>query len=918
MTSAFKSLLYLYSLLATLLFATSLSAYDLYWTEYADGSAVIMASDIDGQNAAPIVSGTDMASYAVDIAVTDSHIYWTGHEGGDVWRANRDGTQPERIIEPGGELALVLNLAIDEAAGKMYLADFANGIFSANLDGSGLTNLWSSNPTDYSGIALKNSSELLWVTTSTEWLYNQPVTPGAQPGAVELEGGTVTFGLAYDAGTDTVYYTNFEEGTLRSYNLGTNEGKLLHNGLVSPLGVKLSPDGTHLLIAERGRGISVFQIDNFGYQLLIDSAVAHFGVAVTANPAALPPGEPPVDRGVLFQASFEADPVGELPLRTSEGGVWSSIASNDNANGINRSHGITVETDEADIFGYGVDNKYLRIEDNSGGFIYGNLSDPTGVATLSFELYIMRTTITPPSGSERMGFGFFDASADRLHLLSVTPSDGRLRGSPSSTRNLTVLERMRLDIILNNTDQLVTYEDPSGAEKVLPPTMSHTWLDGELIAEYINARDEEAVTGDISQIRLPTHSSTDRLSIAIDNVTVFRGARVLEQLVEGVDPVFPPPPFGGHVEVDFEGIPTGEITRANIADFAHGNAEIKIFSTYDDEGNPLMQVVQDSENQFGEGTENQILRANGARNWSIEAANNFNEEVMTLRIDMIAESVSNGRLSSRFFNADGKVVSRLELRSGNTDSGAFGSDNSAYPELLWDYGVLNRFETVINNSANAITYATPRGGSKTLISGGTDLWLNGRLVFADSRDAYTASPSDPIMKYEIRAFSGNPWIGDIATLRTYAGVELVPVESAGGFADWLDAEFPGETDAAIIGADADPDGDGVSNLLEYALGLDPNAASREGLPVLGVGAFTVDGVEGEYLTLTATLLDAADFDFAVDVASELGDWAEGAGVAVGPGVSNGDGTTTYTFRDTEPVSSSERRFMRLSLSERIE
>jgi hypothetical protein len=66
------------------------------------------------------------------------------------------------------------------------------------------------------------------------------------------------------------------------------------------------------------------------------------------------------------------------------------------------------------------------------------------------------------------------------------------------------------------------------------------------------------------------------------------------------------------------------------------------------------------------------------------------------------------------------------------------------------------------------------------------------------------------------------------------------------FKDWQQHYWPGTTDPAIIGPAADPDGDGIDNLLEYALAADPTMADDSALPEIGVE--TVDG--RRYLTLT--------------------------------------------------------------------
>ncbi|MCW1884882.1 autotransporter-associated beta strand repeat-containing protein [Luteolibacter flavescens] len=52
------------------------------------------------------------------------------------------------------------------------------------------------------------------------------------------------------------------------------------------------------------------------------------------------------------------------------------------------------------------------------------------------------------------------------------------------------------------------------------------------------------------------------------------------------------------------------------------------------------------------------------------------------------------------------------------------------------------------------------------------------------------------------------------------------------YQEWIAGFFPGETDPLVIGPDADPDGDGSSNLLEYALGGDPDSGT--GKPVVHV------------------------------------------------------------------------------------
>lgn len=144
------------------------------------------------------------------------------------------------------------------------------------------------------------------------------------------------------------------------------------------------------------------------------------------------------------------------------------------------------------------------------------------------------------------------------------------------------------------------------------------------------------------------------------------------------------------------------------------------------------------------------------------------------------------------------------------------------------------------------------------------------------------------MSYTLNTFSTNPWESDIALVRTYGGVQLEGVTPPKeGFSSWQEVHFPGETDPTIIGPDS--------------------------LPLSGIATFTVEGVPGEYLTLTFTRPDGIrDLSYDVYVSSDLATWA--ATAALEETIANGDGTTTYIYRDGEPLGAFERRFMALDVA----
>lgn len=154
--------------------------------------------------------------------------------------------------------------------------------------------------------------------------------------------------------------------------------------------------------------------------------------------------------------------------------------------------------------------------------------------------------------------------------------------------------------------------------------------------------------------------------------------------------------------------------------------------------------------------------------------------------------------------------------------------------------------------------------------------------------------------------------GPVSQLRVYfegppAGVDLLADDvSLGylGYSAWR-IEYFGTLDRSGIAADdADPDGDGVENLLEYALGGDPLAANRAVLPILTVNEaskrlqITFDRVADPRLLYEVRATEALD-------ESPQAIWS-----------SSGDANIAgrVTVSDSEEISAIEQRFLRLRVS----
>ena len=126
----------------------------------------------------------------------------------------------------------------------------------------------------------------------------------------------------------------------------------------------------------------------------------------------------------------------------------------------------------------------------------------------------------------------------------------------------------------------------------------------------------------------------------------------------------------------------------------------------------------------------------------------------------------------------------------------------------------------------------------------------------------------------------------------------------------------GSTDATGLAADdADPDGDGRANLVEYACGSSPLSSDSAPLLVAGTSA---DGVP--HLTLTFTRRSPAVADTVIEASSELVGWTPIATLPLGLDVWSGTAAVnetpagefiSVTVEDPATLEGGVRRFLRV-------
>jgi hypothetical protein len=177
------------------------------------------------------------------------------------------------------------------------------------------------------------------------------------------------------------------------------------------------------------------------------------------------------------------------------------------------------------------------------------------------------------------------------------------------------------------------------------------------------------------------------------------------------------------------------------------------------------------------------------------------------------------------------------------------------------------------------------------------------------------------------------WAQAPSLVNGFGGVsnQISTLAAAETQSSWVLSNFSvGElVDDAVTSDLADPDHDGISNLLEYALNLNPRQRNTVGLPtvridLIGVAAKstsagqislftapTVDLLDGKhYQVLTVNRNGIRqDIDYIVEVSSDLHTWQSGDPYTV----TVLDTAETLEVYDATPLENARKRFMRLKV-----
>lgn len=178
----------------------------------------------------------------------------------------------------------------------------------------------------------------------------------------------------------------------------------------------------------------------------------------------------------------------------------------------------------------------------------------------------------------------------------------------------------------------------------------------------------------------------------------------------------------------------------------------------------------------------------------------------------------------------------------------------------------------------------------------------GSVSFADPQAAQTTATADAAGEYVLRFTA----MDDAVLSYRNQSVNVMP--SASPAQQWQQNHFAhldGGADHPNAEWSADPDKDGLTNLLEYALGGDPFAQGDANVPEMALQA--IDG--NHYLSMSIEKAsDATDLSYIIEVSSDLLNWSHVEGIDVH---TLSDNDQSLSVRDAVPYSDAAPRFIRL-------
>jgi hypothetical protein len=270
----------------------------------------------DDQGAAASVRTGLASAVGIDLDPVSERIFYADNAGGVVASMRYDGSDHSILATGTNPQYLGVH------NGRVYWTQFAQGLFSANIDGSDLQHLVVLENRTTSALSIDGQRGYVYFASAN---HNLDGVVGA--GAlyrVGLNGEnltpltnlpTQTYGMTVDSVTNTLYGTSFTGNSIYTIDLNNPTNPpvvLISTGLVQPLGISLNNERTHLIWAERNNSSAASPVglirraplDTLVVETLQSAEAAPFGVAVM-------PDAPVVSEGFASWIADQGVPAGQ-------------------------------------------------------------------------------------------------------------------------------------------------------------------------------------------------------------------------------------------------------------------------------------------------------------------------------------------------------------------------------------------------------------------------------------------------------------------------------------------------------------------------------------------------------------------------------------------------------------------------------
>jgi DNA-binding beta-propeller fold protein YncE len=235
----------------------------IYWSDFGGGD--IRRANLDGSGMTTLVSGL-VNPRGPTLDLVGGKMYWGDNGSGDIRRANLDGSGQTILIRglPGAGTP-----ALDLASGQMYWSDDVSGeIRRANLDGTDQTTLVRGQNDPHAVVLDLLGGKMYWPEFGSGNIRRANLDGSELTKLVGgLPGPTL---IALDLAGGKMYWTNQGSGDIRRGNLDGSGQEILVRNMNAPAGIALDLAGQKMYWGEYGGGdIRHANLDGTGQEILI-------------------------------------------------------------------------------------------------------------------------------------------------------------------------------------------------------------------------------------------------------------------------------------------------------------------------------------------------------------------------------------------------------------------------------------------------------------------------------------------------------------------------------------------------------------------------------------------------------------------------------------------------------------------------